>query len=45
MQELRARFVPPAQAAAAAIDAEVRKSGLRATGGSAVSTAGAGLLR
>jgi IclR family transcriptional regulator, pca regulon regulatory protein len=33
MQELRTRFVPPARAAAAAIDAEVRKSGLRATGG------------
>jgi IclR family pca regulon transcriptional regulator len=45
MQELRARFVPPAQAAAAAIDAEVRKSGLRATGGAAGSTAGGGLLR
>src|SRR4051794_18301998 len=45
MQDLRSRFVPPARAAAAAIDAEVRKSGLRATGGSAVSSAGAGLLR
>ena len=45
MQELRARFLPPARAAAAAIDAEVRKSGLRAPGGSAVSGAGPGLLR
>jgi IclR family pca regulon transcriptional regulator len=40
MQELRTRFLPPAQEAAAAIDAEVRKSGLRATGGLAVSSAG-----
>jgi len=32
MSELRARFVPPARAAAEAIDAELRKSGLRATG-------------
>ena len=31
--ELRARFLPPARAAAEAIDAELRKSGLRATGG------------
>jgi IclR family transcriptional regulator, pca regulon regulatory protein len=36
MPELRASFLPPAREAAAAIDAEVRKSGLRATGGSAV---------
>jgi IclR family pca regulon transcriptional regulator len=40
MQELRSRFVPPAQEAADAIDAEIRKSGLRATGGSAVARAG-----
>jgi IclR family transcriptional regulator, pca regulon regulatory protein len=40
MQELRARFLPPAQEAAEAIDAEIRKSGLRATGGSAVARAG-----
>jgi IclR family pca regulon transcriptional regulator len=40
MQELRAGFVPPAREAAAAIDGEVRRSGLRATGGSAVSSAG-----
>ena len=40
MQELRSRFLPPAQEAAAAIDAEIRKSGLRATGGSAVARAG-----
>jgi IclR family pca regulon transcriptional regulator len=40
MHELRTRFLAPAQAAAAAIDAEVRKSGLRATGGSAVSSGG-----
>jgi IclR family pca regulon transcriptional regulator len=40
MHELRSRFVPPAQEAAAAIDAEIRKSGLRATGGSAVGRAG-----
>jgi IclR family pca regulon transcriptional regulator len=40
MHELRTRFLPPAQEAAAAIDAEVRKSGLRATGGLAVSSAG-----
>jgi IclR family pca regulon transcriptional regulator len=40
MHELRGKFLPPAQEAAAAIDAEVRKSGLRATGGSAVSSAG-----
>jgi IclR family pca regulon transcriptional regulator len=33
--ELRSRFLPPAREAAAAIDAELRKSGLRATGGSA----------
>jgi IclR family pca regulon transcriptional regulator len=45
MHELRARFLPPAQAAAAAIDAELRKSGIRATAGSAVPSAGAGLLR
>ena len=32
MSELRARFLPPARAAAEAIDAELRKSGLRATG-------------
>ena len=32
MPELRARFLPPAREAAAAIDAELRKSGLRATG-------------
>jgi IclR family transcriptional regulator, pca regulon regulatory protein len=37
MNELRARFLPPARAAAEAIDAELRKSGLRATGGAAVS--------
>jgi IclR family pca regulon transcriptional regulator len=43
MAELRGRFLPPARAAAEAIDAELRKSGLRATGGSAVS--GARLLR
>jgi hypothetical protein len=36
MPELRASFLPPVREAAAAIDAEVRKSGLRATGGSAV---------
>jgi IclR family pca regulon transcriptional regulator len=40
MHELRSRFLPPAREAAAAIDAEVRKSGLRATGGSAVGRAG-----
>ena len=40
MHELRTRFLPPLQEAAAAIDAEIRKSGLRATGGSAVSSAG-----
>jgi IclR family pca regulon transcriptional regulator len=45
MQELRTRFLPPTQRAAAAIDAELRKSGLRATGGAAVSSAGPGLLR
>jgi len=39
MQELRSRFLPPAQEAADAIDAEIRKSGLRATGGSAVARA------
>jgi IclR family pca regulon transcriptional regulator len=33
--ELRSRFLPPAREAAAAIDAELRKSGLRATSGSA----------
>ena len=33
--ELRSRFLPPAREAAAAIDAELRKSGLRATAGSA----------
>ena len=32
--ELRSRFLPPAREAAAAIDAELRKSGLRATAGS-----------
>ena len=32
MPELRSRFLPPAREAAAAIDAELRKSGLRATG-------------
>src|SRR5690349_19670763 len=32
MAELRSRFLPPARAAAAAIDAELRESGLRATG-------------
>jgi IclR family pca regulon transcriptional regulator len=32
MAELRSRFLPPAHAAAEAIDAELRKSGLRATG-------------
>jgi IclR family transcriptional regulator, pca regulon regulatory protein len=32
MSELRARFLPPAREAAAAIDAELRKTGLRATG-------------
>jgi len=41
MPELRARFLAPARATAAAIDAEVRESGLRATGASAVSNAGA----
>ena len=40
MHELRTQFLGPARAAAAAIDAEVRKSGLRATAGSAVSRAG-----
>ena len=40
MQELRSRFLPPAQEAADAIDAEIRKSGLRATGGSAVARGG-----
>jgi len=40
MHELRSRFLPPAQEAADAIDAEIRKSGLRATGGSAVARAG-----
>jgi IclR family pca regulon transcriptional regulator len=33
--ELRSRFLAPAREAAAAIDAELRKSGLRATAGSA----------
>ena len=37
LAELRARFLPPARETAAAIDAELRKSGLRATGGAAVS--------
>jgi IclR family pca regulon transcriptional regulator len=32
MAELRTRFLPPAREAAAAIDAELRKTGLRATG-------------
>jgi IclR family pca regulon transcriptional regulator len=32
MAELRTRFLPPAREAAEAIDAELRKSGLRATG-------------
>ena len=36
MHELRARFLPPARATGDAIDAELRKSGLRATGGAAV---------
>src|SRR3954454_7169630 len=35
LAELRSRFLPPAREAGAAIDAELRKSGLRATGGSA----------
>jgi IclR family pca regulon transcriptional regulator len=32
MAELRSRFLPPARAAAEAIDADLRKTGLRATG-------------
>jgi IclR family transcriptional regulator, pca regulon regulatory protein len=39
MPELRARFLPPAREAAAAIDAELRDSGLRATAAAAVSRA------
>jgi IclR family pca regulon transcriptional regulator len=39
MAELRARFLPPARAAAAAIDHELRKTGLRATGAATVGLA------
>ena len=45
MHELRARFLPPARATGDAIDAELRKSGLRATGATARGMAGTGLAR
>src|SRR3954453_9315718 len=42
LAELRSRFLPPAREAGAAIDAELRRSGLGATGGAARGGRGAG---